>query len=167
MGSFNEFETMYMTYSDQIYRFLYWQTNDPGLAEDLTSDTFMKAWRARESFDKGTNEKAWLYRIARNTLTDHWRKKREVAAEDIDELSFYDDGVAERIDRELEAKLLAKALAKLPEKLRQVVSLRFIQRLSAKEVAKIVETSEGNVRLLQYRALAKLKGYLKDYEKKR
>lgn len=166
MSSLHEFEDMYTEYSDQIYRFLYWQTSDSRLAEDLTSEVFMKAWRSRDSFTTGS-KKAWLYRIARNIVIDYWRKKHEIITEDMDEIAFYDDKTAERLDREAEVKLLNGALAKLPEKLRQVVTLRFLEKLPAKEVAKIFETTEGNVRLLQYRALRKLKGLLKDYEDRR
>src|SRR5471032_587106 len=82
LDSPEDFARCYQRYGQPIYRFLYWQTRDPHLAQDLTSAVFERAWRARASF-RGGSLQAWLYRIARNALTDHWRKKKELYLEDM------------------------------------------------------------------------------------
>ena len=67
--SSDDFADVYRTHSPAIYRFLLWRTKDSMLSEDLTGDVFMRAWRARRRFHGGSVQ-AWLYRIARNALTD-------------------------------------------------------------------------------------------------
>ena len=68
-------ESAYNDYSDQIYRFIFWQTGDPLLAEDLVSEVFIRAWKHRVMF-LDINQRAWLYRVANNLVTDYWRKKK-------------------------------------------------------------------------------------------
>ncbi len=159
------FQEAYQKYGQAIYRFLYWQTKDTTLAQDLTSATFERAWGSRKSF-KGGSAQAWLYRIARNLLTDHWRKKKDLFMDDV-------PGLTERIadntdpydyDAEKRVWLLGKSLDTLPEELRAVVILRFIDELSAREVGEILGVSEGNVRIMQFRALRKLRKVLENGE---
>jgi RNA polymerase sigma-70 factor, ECF subfamily len=159
--STDDFEAVYQAHAQSIYRFLFWRTRDNELSEDLTSNVFEKAWRARSSFHGGS-VKAWLYRIARNTLTDHWRKKRELFIADTDELdaSATDDHLDEALDQAAAVQELQKALAKLPDDMRAVVTLRFISGMPCKAVAEQLRLSESNVRVIQYRALRKLRGYL-------
>lgn len=160
--SSDDFEVAYRAHSQDIYRFLFWRTNDNALSEDLTSNVFEKAWRSRDSFHGGS-VKAWLYRIARNTLVDHWRKNQPLTLADTDELpeTSSEDNTAERLDQAAEITHLHLALTKLPTDMRKVVALRFIDTLSCREVAARLGLSESNVRVLQYRALKKLKDYLR------
>lgn len=158
MLSREQFEDHYEQYEEAIYRFLYWQTKDQALSQDLTASTFERAWKARESFTGGS-VKAWLYRIARNLLTDHWRKLKPVLLDDLPGLSDQLEGPGIDYDYDVEQVQLAlgRALTRLPDKLKVVTTLRFIEGLSAREVAEILGTTEGNVRVLQYRALKQLK----------
>jgi RNA polymerase sigma-70 factor, ECF subfamily len=158
----DEFTAAYETHAKPIYRFLYWKTQDRELSEDLTSGVFEKAWRSRKSF-KGGSVQAWLYRIARNSLTDHWRKKRDVPSEAIDDFAEGADDVDAKseIDRVLAVEQLRRALERLPEDMRDVVQLRFIENLPAKKVSQQLGITENNVRIIQFRALRKLRGYLK------
>jgi RNA polymerase sigma-70 factor, ECF subfamily len=155
-----EFEDQYALHSQAIYRFLYWQSRDLLLAEDLASSTFERAWRARSSFDGGS-ARAWLYRIARNLLTDHWRRQKTLLLDDMLELEDEDaPNLAKEIDRRADALLLRAALAKLPDRLRLVLVLRFIEGLSSVEAAEVMQVAPGNVRVLQYRALKQMKELL-------
>lgn len=162
LESSEDFETAYETYANDVYRFMLWRTQNNELSQDLTSHVFEKAWRARTSF-QGGSVKAWLYRIARNTLVDHWRKKQELIVEDTDTLqeNIVNDDTAEALDKEAELQKLRQAIAGLPTEMRAVVKLRFISNLSSREVAKQLHMSEGNVRVIQYRALKKLRERLK------
>ncbi|HEX4774882.1 MAG TPA: RNA polymerase sigma factor [Candidatus Saccharimonadales bacterium] len=160
LESTDNFEAAYESHSKAIYKFLFWRTKDVQLSEDLTSSTFEKAWASRESF-RGSSEKAWLYLIARNVLIDHWRKKKELFVEDTDVL--HEDvrpSAGELLDKELAIQDLRKALSKLPEDMHSVVTLRFIEGQSCKQVAASLNLSESNVRVIQYRALKKLKEQL-------
>lgn len=162
-----EFEAIYVRYSDKIYRYLYLQTRDPYLAEDITAETFLRAWRNWENI-KQDYIQALLFKIAKNILIDYWRKqkdKKEFSLEASMEEGFdpsYDEDLIERIYKNDSIKGVQKALTLLPDNLREVVILRFIEDLSAKEAAEILETSEGNIRVLQYRALIKLKEIFKN-----
>ena len=162
IDSADRFEDMYKSNAPLIYRFMFWRTKDQMLAEDLTSNVFEKAWRTRRSFTGGS-AKAWLYRIARTTLIDYWRKKKEVPDDgDIIARAVSDSAeLDEALDQSMAVTEMRKALAKLPPDMRQVVRCRFIEGRSARETAAQLNISEANVRVIQYRALKKLRNYLR------
>ncbi len=150
---------MYTTYADDIYRFLFVHVRDVDLAEDLTADTFTKAWNQFGSFD-GRFDRAWLYAIARNCLTDHWRKKRPVPLDEA--VDVVDDGPSpdEVLDTKMRARRVVQAINGLPRDMKSVVTLRFLQGFSVRDTADSLGLTEANVRVVQYRALKKLKGVL-------
>jgi RNA polymerase sigma-70 factor, ECF subfamily len=163
MDEAEDFTVAYQSHATPIYRFLYWRTGDHSLAEDLTSTVFERAWRTRRSFHGGS-QRAWLQRIARNVLIDHWRKRQAIPSDDIEHLreaATITDSSAQ-LDQAMLVERLQQALAKLPSEMQQVVRLRFMAGLSAKRVGHILQLSEGNVRIIQYRALRKLRKYLDD-----
>lgn len=152
---------MYESNAPLIYRFMFWRTKDSMLSQDLTSNVFEKAWRTRNSFTGGST-KAWLYRIARTTLIDYWRKKKEISDDGTITSQVISDSpdMSEALDQSFELEELHKALLKLPAEMYEVVRLRFIEGLSTRDVAEELDISEGNVRIIQYRALKKLRGYI-------
>lgn len=162
MHSRQEFEEVYREYADAIYRYLYWQTRDASVASDLTADVFERAWKARYSWTYG-KAKPWLYRIARNRLVDYWRKHKEVSLDDVK--GFVPEsnlpGLSESVDLGFLADHLGAALDQLNEEMKSVVVLRFIDELSVKEVAEVLGMTEANVRVVQFRALRKLRGNMK------
>lgn len=148
---------MYDTYADDIFRYLFVHVRDRELAEDLTADTFMRAWRSIDSFDF-SQPRPWLYKIARNILTDHWRRKKPAPLDD--EQVESDLNLDEEVERSLNKQRVRGALHHLPEPMKSVVTLRFLSGYSAKQTAQSLELSETNVRVIQYRALKKLKELL-------
>lgn len=154
-----KFAKIYEEYADDIFRFIYVHVRDEALAEDLTADTFMKAWKSIDTFDF-KNSRAWLYKIAQNLITDHWRKKQTVQLEEEDMLVDDKPSVEEQVDQVLSKERIIKALSHLPAEMRSVVTLRFIHGYSAQKAADSLGMSEGNVRVVQYRALKKLRGLL-------
>ena len=90
-----------------------------------------------------------------------WRKKPSIYIDNLDTIEDSRESTAEAIDREYALKELTKAVNRLPKGMKQVVELRFISGLSSKQVAFELDLSESNVRVIQYRALKKLKDYLK------
>jgi RNA polymerase sigma-70 factor, ECF subfamily len=157
-----EFEAIYKSNAPLIYRFMFWRTKDAMLAEDLTSNVFEKAWRTRKGFTGGS-VKSWLYRIAHTTLIDYWRKKKEILddGDTISQAISSDAELDEALDKTMEIAKLRKSISKLPPEMRDVVLLRFIKGQSARQTAKQLGISEGNVRVIQYRALQKLRNHLK------
>jgi RNA polymerase sigma-70 factor (ECF subfamily) len=151
---------LYDDYADPIYRFIYWHTNDPLLAEDLMSEVFFRAWKFRDKLVEG-NQRAWLYRVARNLIIDHYRRKKdEILDEAVEIESDYNlHAEAEKFET---SQHLHKALATLSLEDQSIIILRFFEQLAAKEVAAIIRTSEGNVRVLQHRALKLLQRRLRN-----
>jgi len=164
MHSKAEFTKAYRENYSDILRFLQARLNNRSVAEDLAGEVFYKAWRGRLGFQADTSSRAWLFRIARNTLIDYWRKKKEVPMDraGYPEVTWGGLTPEQSLHQQDEVWELMKALDQLPGKLQAVTVLRFIEGLSAKQAAEVLDTTEGNVRIMQFRALAKLKGIMKE-----
>ncbi len=150
---------MYDKYANDIYKYLYSYGRDKELAEDLLADTFVRAMRSIDRFDFD-QPRAWLYTIARNLLRDHWKKKSTLALDEKIEIVDTSDSIEEKLDKKISHEKLELAIKTLPSREADIIRLRFIQNFSVKEVAKIVNVSPENVRIIQYRALKRLKGAL-------
>lgn len=162
MQTRREFESVYREHAAAIYRYLYWQTRDAALASDLTADVFERAWRSRGSLTYGS-ARPWLYRIARNRLIDHRRRYKEVNLEDS---TIIPDtrlpALGDQVDRNFLADELGRALDRLPGDMKSVVVLRFIEELPVRAVAETLGMTEANVRVVQFRALRKLREIMRD-----
>lgn len=143
----------------RVYRYLSYKVDDPRDAEDLAGDVFVRMLEAiREQ--KG-NLEAWLFRIARNVLTDHYRK-RAVRSDTVDlpeEIGGGDDTSA-AAERKLDGDRLKKGLRALTDEQKEVVILRVIMGYEHDEVAEIMDRSTGAIRALQFRALSALRDAL-------
>ncbi|MCL6096828.1 MAG: sigma-70 family RNA polymerase sigma factor [Patescibacteria group bacterium] len=157
-----DFEDIYIKYSDKIYRYVYLNTSDPYLSEDITSETFLRIWKNWKKI-KPDFMQALLYKTAKNIIIDNYRKHKNiknVSLEETVEKGFepsYDEDLIEKINKDENIKKINSVIKALPENLRDVLVLRFINDLSAKEAAEILDTTEVNVRVLQYRGLKKLR----------
>lgn len=152
---------MYNSYSEDIFRYLLVHVRDVQVAEDLTSDTFTKAWKNIKKYDF-KHPRGWLYTIARNTLTDYWRKRKTVPLDE--EIELVDEEAPSHddlLDKEIELKKVAEIMHKLPTDMKSVVVLRFMQGYSARKTAEALGMSESNVRVVQFRALKRMRGQLK------
>lgn len=148
---------MYNQFADDIYRYLFVHVRDVALAQDLTADTFLKAWKQFANFDR-RHPRGWLYAIARNTLTDHWRKKKPLALDEAIEIIDEETPTNEELlDITFDITRAAKAVVRLPEDMKSVITLRFLQGYSVKQTAEALSLSEGNIRVIQYRALKRLR----------
>ncbi len=150
---------MYKTYADDIFRYLYVHVRDTQIAEDLTADTFLKAWQRIKTFDF-RHPRAWLYTIARNNLNDYWRKHKTLPLEEDFDIPDNRASNEERLDAQIDTERMKKALHSLPDDMKSVVILRFLQGYSVRETATALDMSEANVRVVQYRALKKMRGKL-------
>lgn len=162
-----DFDELYLQFSDKIYKYFYWQVKDPYIAEDFTGEVFTRLWKNWKRF-KPDFSQAFLYKVARNMLIDYFRKnknRKEISLETSIEEGiepYYDEDLIEKIQNDNDISDLHRAINSLPENLREVVILRFIEELSAREVGEILNITEVNVRVLQYRGLQKLKEFLKN-----
>ncbi len=157
MGSF---AGLYDLYAQKIFGFLFHKTFDRSLAEDLASETFMKALERIQGFDpKKGNFQAWLFAIARNTLIDHFRSRKETASiEDAWELAA-DDDTARSAELSLLRRSLQEKMLLLNPQQREILMLRFWQDLSFRDIAQILGKSEASVKMAAGRGLRSLRGH--------
>jgi RNA polymerase sigma-70 factor (ECF subfamily) len=160
------FAQVYDLFVEPLYRFIYFKVGNKSEAEDLTSEVFLKAWSsAQESGQLAVKTlPAFLYRIARNTVIDYYRRKKlnlglDEALETPDEPVGPDSPAAD-FDLAIDRELLTKALEQLKDEYREVIVMRYIDDLSTAEIAVILEKNKGAVRVTQHRALEALKKIL-------
>jgi RNA polymerase sigma-70 factor (ECF subfamily) len=156
-GSVEAFGSLYEAYFNRLFRYAYFHLRSKMAAEDAAEEVFIKAWRAIKTC-RGREKTftAWLYRIARNHVTDVQRRQRQqVPLEEVlpAESNNYDDCC----EANEEHKKLMDAIALLPEQQRQVVVLKFIEGMDNAEISAVTGKSQGAVRILQMRALTALK----------
>lgn len=159
-GELEYFSEVYEHFAQKIYSFLFHKTFNHALAEDLTSDTFIKALNKIQSFkaNKGPFQ-AWLFTIARNTLIDHYRSHKETQSiEDAWQMPVEEKSTHSTEISLLKEVLQEKMLHLSPEQ-REILTLRFWQDLSFKEIAQILKKTEGSVKVAASRAVKSLKQY--------
>ncbi len=153
-----------LAHLDALYRLARWLTRDPAEAEDLVQETYLRALKGAHGFAAGTNLRAWLFQILRNTFyTMFKRRAREPELKDPDTLEQL--GLqAERPSGDAAAGLdLQAALQRLPEEYRTVVVLAEIESFTMAEVAAVMDCPVGTVKSRLFRARALLRAQLRDY----
>lgn len=153
------FAALYDFYVEQIYRFILFRVGNEQTAEDLTSQVFLKAWDNVSSYQiRGLPFKAWLFRIARNSVIDYYRTYKETTPLEPSALTKPDPAaeVGDQVEQQLQAEELRLALQRLTEDQRQVLTLRFIEGLSTEEAANVMGKRQGAIRALQMRGLQAL-----------
>lgn len=173
-----DFEEEIIPHLDAMYNFALRLTSDPSDAEDLVQDTIVKAFRFFSSYEKGTNAKAWLFRILKNSYINNYRKKSKKPSQvDYDEVAtFYETIRAERTDTsDLEDKMfrdlidddISNALDELPEDFRTVVLLCDVEGFTYEEIANMLNVPIGTIRSRLHRGRNLLKSQLMEYAKER
>lgn len=157
-GETARFAELYDLYADRIFRFIYHKTMQRELAEDLVSDTFLKAIEKIGQFNAEKGQfSTWIYTIARNLITDHWRVHREHKdIEDVWDLASLDD-VADAVSKNIVGQKLHDSLRELSAKEREILMRRYWQDLKFSEIAELTGKSEGAVKMMTARAIQKLK----------
>ena len=168
-GNQDTFACLYDAYVERIYRYIYFRVADDMLAEDITSQVFLKVWEKLNTYQAGQSPfMAWIYRIAHNAVIDHYRtKKVSVSLDEVRpvELSHRDE-IDEKLDLQIQSQELREALQELTEEQQQVLILKFVGGLSTTEIAQQLGKQQGAVRALQMRGLqglAKCPGLQMEY----
>jgi RNA polymerase sigma-70 factor (ECF subfamily) len=170
------FEREFLPHINAMYNFGYRLTLERDDAKDLVQDTYFKAFRFIESFQKGTNAKAWLFRILKNSFINDYRKKtKEPAKVDYQDVETYynSDDVHRQITPDLRVDSLkdmigdeiSNALNSLDVDFRTVIILCDLEGFKYEEMAKILDIPIGTVRSRLHRARQLLKDKLSEYAK--
>jgi RNA polymerase sigma-70 factor (ECF subfamily) len=158
------FGALYRRYLDRVYGYCFYLLGDHHDAEDATERTFLAALDAIDRFrDEGASFRSWLFRIAHNQLVNALRTRSRRRTEPLDGVPepASDADPAAAAGTADEARRLRRALSRLSDDRRQVVILRFVDGLSAREIGAVLGRSEGAVRVLQHRALRELAALLR------
>jgi RNA polymerase sigma-70 factor (ECF subfamily) len=173
-----DFQREMLPHMDIIYNYALYLTGNREDANDLLQETFLKAYRFFSRFEQGTNAKAWLYRIMRNTYINLYRKVRRLP-----DMVQFDEQISpyqmlprdseevmntrDRDVREIFDDEIAVAIASLPEKFKSVVILRDVENLPYEEIAEALAVPIGTVRSRLHRARGILHERLKGYAESR
>ncbi len=174
----NEFQALAFEHVDSLYNTALRMTKNALDAEDLLQDVYLRAFRFFHRFEKGTNFKAWIFKILTNTYINQYRKKiNKPYHVDLEKIKYnYDNKEAtaqisaqesERLDYEtLFDDEIKNALQQIPDEFRVVVLLADVESFSYKEVAKIIGCPIGTVMSRLSRGRKQLQNYLREYARK-
>lgn len=144
-------EELYDDYSEYVFRYIYGMVENKAEAEDLLQDTFMKI--IKSGVEEIRNPKSYLITVARNTVYDHWRVRKEKVSLD----PLQEEGKSIDLDLKMD---IEEAIQKLSPKLREVVILRELNQLDYKEIAEILDVEMGTVKSRLSRARRQLREFL-------
>jgi RNA polymerase sigma-70 factor, ECF subfamily len=158
-------ETLHDLYGQRIFRFLLASLRDRDVAENLTQETFLRAWTYRSSFREDCSIATWLMRIALNLLRDHTRtqrfrfwKKASASAVDASDVSEHipnrDSSIEDRLVAKEQLAIIWDSVAHLSERQRTIFLLRFVEELDLSEIATVTGLPISTVKSHLYRALA-------------
>ena len=163
-GNGEAFGKLYELYFVPIFRYIYFRVQNKEETEDLTQTVFVKVYKAIPRFqERDASPLAYFFAVARNTMTDYWRKKKPMPLYESFEHTLHDDAsenplsLSEQHDKE---RGVMGALNQLGEEQREVILLKFMNGFRNREIAALLDKSEEAVRQLQCRALKKLRAEL-------
>jgi RNA polymerase sigma-70 factor (ECF subfamily) len=175
-----EFERLALPYLESLYNTALRLTRNAQDAEDLVQETFLRAYRSSHQFTRGTNLKAWLFRILKNAFINEYRKRRAAPVEE--DFAGIEESFESRVDRDRSAAIrnpeeealansldegVQRALAGLPEDYRMAIVLADLEGFSYKEIAEILEVPIGTVMSRLYRGRKQLEAELLRYARER
>lgn len=157
----------YNQYKDKIFSYFYYNlSQNRELAEDLSSDTFLKAFEKFNTYNDDFAFSTWIYTIAKRTLINHYKKQKihidleEMNESSLQEFASYEENFWKNVDDKEELKAFYEALEKLNPAEKEVIIWKYIQEYSTKEIAENSGKSEANVRKILSRWMWKIKKML-------
>jgi RNA polymerase sigma-70 factor (ECF subfamily) len=158
-GVKQDFLLAYDTLADAIYRFCYYRVFSKEVAEELTQETFMKTWLYLSQNQRIDNLKAFLYRVATNLVIDYARKSKTESLESLQEKGF-DAAIRENNEDWVTVREIIGNFKQLPTEFHEVLTLRYIDDLSPKEIAEVLEITANLVSVRINRGLELLRNIL-------
>lgn len=155
-------DELYQHNARMVYRFLFSRCKDAQLSEDLTQETFLRAFESMERFDGSCKLSTWLCQIARHILLQYYEKNGRIIPTELSEEFPAKDDVERQVLRRIELDDVFHKLQTLPASMRQVVYLRALEGLSYQEIGAIMGKSENWARVNFFRAKAQLLKEVRD-----
>jgi len=157
-----KFSKIYDSYVESIYRFIFIKVNSQAIAEDLTSEVFLKSWQVFQEKEKPRirNPRAFLYITARHLVIDFYRTKKQkqtVSIEDSRDMEDMGESLEEKESIRSDMALVQQKLKDIKEDYQDVIIWRYIDGLSISEISQILDKSKGATRVLLHRAMGQLK----------
>lgn len=159
------FMKSYEENSDALFRYCYFQTSNKEVAKDILQDTFTKTWIYLSGGNEVDNLKAFFYKVAKNLIIDHRRKKKAHSLEAITEtgVDFPDQDEEEKATENFDKEFVVAKLEKLDPDDREILSMRYINEMSIREISNALDMTPNNVSVKIHRATQKMKKVLEDY----
>ncbi len=152
------FTELYDQFFTKIYRFIFYRVGHKETAEDLAEDVFVKAFGSLSSLEDGSAFESWLYTIARNKVIDYYRSKKAlVPIEEVENTLEYETNIIDIVNLGFQQKTIIKLLKELTNEQQMVIKLKFFEDFTNGEIAAILGKEEGAIRVIQHRAISKLK----------
>lgn len=158
----SEFSELYNQYFPKVFAYVYGRVQDKEVSLDIVSDVFEKAYIKKKSLRSADSFGSWLFTIARNEVSSHWRKEKPAvkAAQEAaweKEIHHQPRGPEDTLIHKERLTALAALVKNLPKREQEIIALKFDAELTNREIANVLSTSEVNVRVTIFRALRKLR----------
>lgn len=150
----------YDAHADAIFRHCYFKTSERELAQDMTQDVFLKAWSYMQRQHQILNMRAFLYRLADNLVIDWYRKRKPQSLDVLLDAGFEPAGADSKIEEQTEVSLALAKLHELGEDDQKLITWRFVEDLSPREIGTIIDQSENVVSVRIHRAIKRLRDLL-------
>lgn len=162
-GKSENFGQIYNLLFDKVFRFIFFRVGHKETAEDIAEEVFIKAFSGIGGLASPEAFEGWLFKIARNMVIDYYREKKQlVDIQDLENTLEYESNILDSVNLQLNQKTLLKILKTLPSDQQTVIRLRFMEEMEIEQIAEILEKSEGAIRVIQHRAIEKLKNILEE-----
>lgn len=164
-GDQDAFSDIYNNYFVPIYRYIFIRTGRRREeAEELTQEVFLRVFSNLKKFEfVGANPLSYFFTIARNLLTDYYRKNshKEIISEDVLESAVYEGESPQRfVEKQEISKIVNEAIKILTDEQQEIIILKFINELENREIAELIGKSEEAIRQTQHRSLQKMREYI-------
>lgn len=165
-GALEKTSELFERYHKRIYNYLARMCSDRELAEDLTQNVFLRLLRYRHTYRSDMRFQSWIYQVARNVFTDHYRaqKLRKSDVFEVEKMESIVENTEAELLEEREA-ILHKSMAMLKEEDRELLVLTKFQQMKYEEVAEVLDLSVANVKVKVHRAIQKLREVYFELEK--
>jgi RNA polymerase sigma-70 factor (ECF subfamily) len=158
------FGDIYNQFFQKIYRFIYFRVSHKEVAEDLAEEVFLKVYGKIAGINNAEAFEGWLYEVARNSVVDYYRQKKiTIALDEVENILEYENNIVDSINLGQDQKLLLGLIKDLPKEQQIVIKLKFLEDMDTPVIAVMLHKSEGAIRVIQHRAIIKLRELLKKH----